>query len=160
MAFNDFNISIRIFFLLFFNIALAQVETIDTSVSKNDTVTVIQPIVKTDVDAANDTVKKERLQGILDYDSYDQFHDYKNQHTYLVTDAIVKYLDMEIQADYIDINWNTGDIYAVGKEDSLGNIVEPSRFKQGNKEIEYNSFSFNINTKRVKNLLILKYLRY
>ncbi|MDG4951036.1 putative LPS assembly protein LptD [Weeksellaceae bacterium KMM 9724] len=150
MAFNDFNISIRIFFLLFFNIVLAQVETIDTSVSKNDTVTIIQPIVKTDVDAANDTVKKERLQGILDYDSYDQYHDYKNQHTYLVTDAIVKYLDMEIQADYIDINWNTGDIYAVGKEDSLGNIVEPSKFRQGNKEIEYNSFSFNINTKRGK----------
>ena len=129
---------------------LSQVENDSINISNNDTITIVQPMGGNDVSATNDTVNNERLQGILDYDSYDQFHDVKNQHTYLVTDAIVKYLDMEIQADYIDINWQTGDIYAVGKEDSLGRIIEPSRFKQGNKEIEYNSFSFNINTKRGK----------
>lgn len=150
MSFNDFNNIIRITFLLFFNIVLSQVENDSINISNNDTITIVQPMGGNDVSATNDTVNNERLQGILDYDSYDQFHDVKNQHTYLVTDAIVKYLDMEIQADYIDINWQTGDIYAVGKEDSLGRIIEPSRFKQGNKEIEYNSFSFNINTKRGK----------
>lgn len=150
MRLNDFNIIIRITFLLFFNIVLSQVDNESVSVSKNDTVELVQPLQNVEITATNDSIPKERLEGILDYDSYDQYHDLKNEHTYLVTDAIVKYLDMEIQADYIDINWRTGDIYAVGKEDSLGNIIEPSRFRQGNKEIEYNSFTFNINTKRGK----------
>ena len=148
LAFNDFNTTIRIFFLLFFNIAFAQIGSDSIVISQNDTITNVQLLRN---NAENDSIKpKERLQDVVQYDSYDQYHDYPNQHTYLVTSAVVKYLDMEIMADYIDINWETGDVYAVGKEDSLGRITEPAKFRQANKEIEYNSFTVNINTRQGK----------
>lgn len=127
---------------------LSQVGNTTVSISKNDTITKIQPLAAANDSIINDTIPKERLEDTVDYNSYEQYHDAKGKHTYLVTDAIVKYLDMEIKADYIDINWESGDVYAVGKEDSTGKIIEPSIFKQGNKEIEYNSFSFNIKTKQ------------
>ena len=148
MSFNDFNTVIRIIFLLLFNIAVAQIGNDSIQISKNDTITTVQ-LLNTG-QPANDTIRRERLQDVIDYDSYDQYHDYQNQHTYLVQDAIVKYLDMEIAADYIDINWDTGDVYAVGEEDSLGKIIAPAKFKQGQKEIEYNSFTINMNTRQGK----------
>lgn len=150
MALNGFHTILRIIFLLFFNIVIAQTETDSIRIIQNDTVTVIQPLRVISDTIVNDTIKRERLQGTVDYDSYDQYHDYKNQHTYLVTDAQVNYLDMQINADYIDINWDTGDVYAVGKEDSLGRIAVPASFKQGAKEIEYNSFTYNLKTKQGK----------
>lgn len=67
--------------------------------------------------------------------------------SYLLRRAVVKYTDMEINADYIEINWATGDVFADGKRDSLGIIVEPTVFKQGGKEYEQDSFKINFNTK-------------
>ncbi|MDO5655415.1 MAG: putative LPS assembly protein LptD [Flavobacteriaceae bacterium] len=127
---------------------VAQIGNDSINIYQMDSITNIQRL---NVINTNDTIqRKEKLQDIVDYVSYDQFHDYKNQHTYLVTEAVVKYLDLQIEADYIDINWQTGDVYAVGKEDSLGRITEPAKVKQGNKEIEYHSFTININTRQGK----------
>lgn len=118
--------------------------------SKNDT------IVKTEViEVKSDTItegepkkKKERLEDIVDYDSDEQYHDYKNQFTYLVKNAMVNYTDLNIEADYIEINWDSGDVYAVGEQDSTGRIIAPSKFTQGGRTIEYNSFAFNLRTKQ------------
>jgi lipopolysaccharide assembly outer membrane protein LptD (OstA) len=40
--------------------------------------------------------------------------------TYLNTNAEVTYQDMKIEADYIQIDWDKGMIYARGKVDSTG----------------------------------------
>lgn len=94
-----------------------------------------------------DTIRIERLEDVLSYDSDDQIHQWKKQMSYLLRNAIVKYTDMQIHADYIEINWDTGDVYAEGKQDSLGRIVEPTIFKQGGKEYEQQSFKINFKTK-------------
>jgi hypothetical protein len=39
---------------------------------------------------------------------------------YLNTNAEVSYQDMKIEADYIQIDWDKGMIFARGKLDSLG----------------------------------------
>ena len=46
--------------------------------------------------------------------------------SYLNTNAQVKYQDMQIDADYIQIDWDKGMIYARGKVDSTGKIVIPA----------------------------------
>jgi DNA-directed RNA polymerase delta subunit len=45
--------------------------------------------------------------------------------TFLNKNAQVKYQDMQIDADYISIDDNKNLIYARGKQDSLGKIIEP-----------------------------------
>src|SRR5690606_41883341 len=67
--------------------------------------------------------------------------------SYFLRNAVVKYTDMEIHADYIEVNWETGDVFADGKRDSTGMLIEPTIFKQGGQEYEQHSFKINFNTK-------------
>lgn len=63
--------------------------------------------------------------------------------TYLNKNAQIQYQDMRIDADYINIDWETGIIYARGEIDSLGNIIKPAIANQGGKQYEYNEVRFN-----------------
>lgn len=92
-------------------------------------------------------VKKERLEFIVDRESEDERHDLKKRTSYFLRNARVTYGDMTIHADYIEMNWNTGDVYAEGKRDSIGNITEPTKFIQGNQEFTQDAFKVNFKTK-------------
>ncbi|SMC52844.1 hypothetical protein SAMN06296427_103293 [Moheibacter sediminis] len=95
-----------------------------------------------------DTVQREeRLEDVLAYNSDDQIHEWRKKMSYLMRNAVVNYTDMEIRADYVEINWETGDVYADGKRDSTGMIIEPTIFKQAGKEYEQHSFKVNFKTK-------------
>src|SRR5690606_31848864 len=95
-----------------------------------------------------DTVQREeRLEDVLAYNSDDQIHEWKKKMSYLLRNAVVNYTDMEIRADYIEINCETGDVYADSKRDYTGMIVEPTIFNQGGKEYEQHSFKVNFKTK-------------
>lgn len=128
-----------IFLLLFNSQAFSQVEPEPTE--RTETANAVVDTIKID------TVREERLEDILVYNSDDQIHEWKNKMSYLLRNAIVQYTDMEIHADYIEINWETGDVYADGKRDSIGMIVEPTIFKQGGQEYEQHSFKINFKTK-------------
>lgn len=128
-----------LFFLLLINSrAFSQIEP---NQNGNDTVVIAVDSIKTD------TAQTERLEDVLAYNSDDQIHEWKKKMSYLLRNAIVNYTDMEIRADYIEINWETGDVYADGKRDSAGMIVEPTIFKQAGKEYEQHSFKINFKTK-------------
>lgn len=73
--------------------------------------------------------------------------DIPNRMTYLKKNAMVSYQDMQIDADYISIDWNNSLIYARGALDSLGKIKTPAVANQGGKKYEYDSFSYNLKTK-------------
>ncbi len=128
-----------IFLLLINSSAFSQVEP--NLNERNDSVIVVDSI-------KIDTVQnKERLEDVLVYNSDDQIHEWKKKMSYLLRNAVVQYTDMEIQADYVEINWDTGDVYADGKRDSTGMITEPTIFKQAGKEYEQDSFKVNFKTK-------------
>lgn len=129
-----------LFFLLLFNSkGFSQVEP--ESPGKTDSTINVVDTIKID------TVREERLEDILVYNSDDQIHEWRKKMSYLLRNAIVQYTDMEIRADYIEINWETGDVYADGKRDSLGMITEPTIFKQAGTEYEQHSFKINFKTK-------------
>ncbi len=56
--------------------------------------------------------------------------------TFLNKNAQVKYQDMQIDADYISIDDNKNLIYARGKLDSLGKIIEPVVTTQAGKNMK------------------------
>ncbi len=65
---------------------------------------------------------------------------YKNAH--------VKYKDIELNADYIEMNRDSNQVYAIGKPDSTGTIVGKPIFKQGDQKFEADEIRYNFKTKK------------
>ncbi|HCM35280.1 putative LPS assembly protein LptD [Chryseobacterium sp.] len=130
---------LQILIILIFNNFLAQKtpeklpkNAVNDTISKKDTI----------------VVKKEALDDILHTKADDQRRDIPKKMTFLNKNAQVKYQDMQIDADYISIDDNKNLIYARGKQDSLGKIIEPVITTQAGKKYETNEFSYNTKTKQ------------
>jgi len=90
----------------------------------------------------------EQLQAVV-YSKADRIrNDIPKKMTYLNTNAQVKYQDMQIDADYISIDWNKSLVFARGELDSLGRISKPAVALQGGKTYEYDEFTYNIKTRQ------------
>jgi lipopolysaccharide assembly outer membrane protein LptD (OstA) len=130
---------LQILIILIFNNFLAQKtpeklpkNAVNDTISKKDTI----------------VVKKETLDDVLRTKADDQRRDVPKKMTFLNKNAQVKYQDMQIDADYISIDDNKNLIYARGKQDSLGKIIEPVITTQAGKKYETNEFSYNTKTKQ------------
>ncbi|MET3535585.1 lipopolysaccharide export system protein LptA [Chryseobacterium limigenitum] len=106
--------------------------------------------------AVNDTiskkdtivVKKESLEDILQTKADNIRRDFPKKMIYLNKKAQVKYQDMQIDADYISIDEQKSLMYARGKQDSLGKIIEPVITTQAGKKYETDEFQYNTKTKQ------------
>lgn len=130
---------LQILIILIFNNFLAQKtpeklpkNAVKDTISKKDTI----------------VAKKEALDDVLHTKADDQRRDIPKKMTFLNKNAQVKYQDMQIDADYISIDDNKNLIYARGKLDSLGKIIEPVVTTQAGKKYETNEFSYNTKTKQ------------
>ena len=104
----------------------------------------------------NDTIRKadtilvprEQLEAVVETKADNIRNDIPKKMTYLNKKAQVKYQDMQIDADYISIDWNKSMIFARGELDSLGRIKNPAVAVQGGKKYEYDEFTYNIKTRQ------------
>ena len=133
------NILLFLIFLIFNNILahlsaqnLPENKGVNTTVQKKDTV----------------VVKKESLEAVVETKADNIRNDIPKKMTFLNKKAQVKYQDMEIDADYISIDWNKSLIFARGELDSLGRIKTPAIATQAGKKYEYDEFTYNIKTKQ------------
>lgn len=130
---------LQISIILIFNSFLAQrnpsklkeTTVINDTISKKDTI----------------AVPNESLQDILYTKADDKRRDVQKRMVYLNKNAQVKYQDMQIDADYISIDEKKNLIFARGKQDSLGKIVELAQVNQGGKKYEVKSFNYNTKTR-------------
>jgi len=67
---------------------------------------------------------------------------------YLFGDAQINYQDIELKADYIEIDQETKEVYAIGVADSTGKITGKPRFKSGDQEFVAENMRYNFNTKK------------
>ncbi|WP_285269413.1 putative LPS assembly protein LptD [Kaistella rhinocerotis] len=104
----------------------------------------------TDTATVGDTLKvtPEQLQAVVESKAENIRNDIPKKMTYLNRKAQVKYQDMQIDADYISIDWNKSLIFARGELDSLGRIKTPAVADQGGKKYEYDEFTYNIKTRQ------------
>jgi lipopolysaccharide assembly outer membrane protein LptD (OstA) len=81
--------------------------------------------------------------------------DLLNKKVYLVKDAIVTYGDITLKADSIELNMETGLVYAIGRKDSTGKIVGSPDFKQGSEQFKSKELTYNFKTKKglIKNIM-------
>lgn len=104
----------------------------------------------------NDTIPKtdtvriapEQLQAVVKTKADRIRNDIPKKMTYLNTNAHINYQDMQIDADYISIDWDKSLIFARGELDSLGRIRQPAVAIQGGKTYEYDEFTYNIKTRQ------------
>ncbi|MBD8017663.1 putative LPS assembly protein LptD [Kaistella pullorum] len=126
--------------ILIFNNILANIHAQNLSENKalNDTARVADTL----------KVTPEQLQAVVESKAENIRNDIPKKMTYLNRKAQVKYQDMQIDADYISIDWNKSLIFARGELDSLGRIKTPAVADQGGKKYEYDEFTYNIKTRQ------------
>jgi hypothetical protein len=66
----------------------------------------------------------------------------------LVQTAVVNYGKITLEADSIELNMETGLIYAAGIRDSTGEIKGTPKFKEGSQEFESKELTYNYKTKK------------
>lgn len=136
---TDFKNILQILIILIFNNFLAQ--TAPEKLSKKEIVG--DSIHKIDTIIAD----KEPLSDIVHSKAENIRNDIPKKMTYLNKKAQVKYQDMQIDADYISIDWNTGNIFARGEFNEKEKLIKPAIANQGEKKYEYDQFTYNYKTK-------------
>ncbi len=66
----------------------------------------------------------------------------------LVGNAQIRYQNLELNAAYIEIDFQNNEIFAKGLPDSAGNIVGLPLFKEGSDSFEAKTIRYNFNTKK------------
>ena len=148
LARNLFKSILLILNILIFNNILAQTVP-QNAVGNNDvrdTVTVSQD----SLNLKKDTIlPKEQLADVVKTKAENKSSSsISNKQTFLNKKAQIIYQDMQIDADYIRIDWETGKIYARGEQDEKGKIITPAVATQGGKQFEYSEVIYNFKTKQ------------
>ncbi|WP_395053823.1 putative LPS assembly protein LptD, partial [Flavobacterium sp.] len=126
---------------------------------KKDPIPVIKEVVKpveitpiaTEkvVTIKTDTIKKSLLEGKVKYKAkkYARFEQKKELLT-LNDGAELYYLDYELKAGIIVMDYKKNEVYAGRLKDSTGNYIQYPKFTQGSNVIEPDSIRFNFKTKK------------
>lgn len=125
----------------------------------------VLPIVKKDTLSADsilvDSLKKtsknvkklspNALTSIVSYSAKDStINDLQRRYTYLYGDAVVKYEDMELRANYIEIDFKNNELYACGVADSAGHVTGNPLFIQGESQYRAHEIKYNFTTHKGK----------
>jgi lipopolysaccharide assembly outer membrane protein LptD (OstA) len=103
------------------------------------------------VDSLQDEEDVEPLQNSIIYNAKDSIrYETKGQKIYLFGDAFVQYEDMNLKAEFIEIDNSNNTITAFGKIDSLGKNTGTPLFKDGEQEIACRKMIYNLKTKKGK----------
>ena len=134
--------------ILIFNNILSQ--TVPQNIDKKSDIRDSVSLRKDTVTAKKDTIiPKEELEDVVKTKAeYRSSSSISNKQTSLNKNAQIIYQDMQIDADYIRIDWETGKIYARGEQDDKGRIIKPAIATQGGKKYEYNEVIYNYKTKQ------------
>lgn len=134
--------------ILIFNNILAQ--TVPQNIDQKSGVQDSLNIGKDSLNLKKDTIiPKEQLDDVVKMKAeFRNSSSISNKQTTLTKNAQIIYQDMQIDADYIRFEWETGKIYARGEQDEKGKIIKPAIATQGGKKFEYSEVIYNIKTKQ------------
>ena len=101
------------------------------------------------ISISKDTLKKSLLEGKVKYKAkkYARF-DQKKELLTLNDGAELYYLDYELTAGIIVMDYKKNEVYAGRLKDSTGNYIQYPKFTQGSNVIEPDSIRFNFKTKK------------
>jgi hypothetical protein len=118
---------------------------IDTSLVQRDTL-VTDTIIKNPRGISSDAIDKQIIYSASGYIKNDLV---KKKATLFKT-GNVTYGEITLKADSIELNMETGLIYAAGIKDSTGKLVGNPVFKDGPQEYEAKELTYNFKTKKAR----------
>ena len=104
-----------------------------------------------EVITAPDTLQQKKTNAIdapVYYQSKDSIVMIGTNLIYLFGEGNVKYQDLELDAEYIEIDTDNNLIYATFVKDSIGNDIGYPVFKQGSSQYESKTMNYNFKTKK------------
>lgn len=116
----------------------------DTLVQKPDTADAVVPdstFADNEAESGIDAEVEYKADGYITLSN-------SNNKVYMYKNAQVNYKDIELKADYIELNRDSNTVYAIGKPDSTGTIAGKPIFKQGDQEFEADEIRYNFKTKK------------
>jgi lipopolysaccharide assembly outer membrane protein LptD (OstA) len=113
-----------------------------------DTIAVAIPdSVVTDTSAS--AVSEDALDAKVDYKANDStLFDLVNKKVYLYGNAVINYDDINLQAAYIEIDFEKNEVYAKGMPDSTGKDAGVPIFKQGDQQFKSRVMRYNYKSKK------------
>ena len=145
-----------IFSVLYFQVSAQNVKTRRPARARTDTTVVAVPNPAYADSTSNPlqsskVISKNAITSIVKYSARDSVvNDLQNRYTYLFGDAVVQYEDMELRADYIEIDFEHNELYACGVADSNGNMHGFPVFAQGEAHYKAREIMYNFNTQKGK----------
>ncbi|MDP4280534.1 MAG: putative LPS assembly protein LptD [Bacteroidota bacterium] len=104
---------------------------------------------KIHADTIHAVKKHEPIKAKVEYKATDSLHfNIKNQKVFLYKEADIKYQNMEMKADYIEIDFHNNRVHATGLPDSTGKKVGIPQFSEGSQKFESQIIDYNYNTKK------------
>lgn len=92
---------------------------------------------------------KSSLDAPVDFTAKDSVtFDYVLNRVNFYGDANVKYQNLELSSDLITMSVDSSIVHALGRRDSLGKMVSPPLFKQGDDEYEPDQIAYNFKTRK------------
>ncbi len=126
------------------NIKNISVSHSDTLTFPNDTI-----LIKRNI---KDTLKKKNPNAIetkIIYKSIDSLRfNIKEKKVYLFDKADISYEKINLQADYVVMNFGKNEVFAKGVEDSTGTLQGNPVFKEGDKTFDSKEMLYNFNSKK------------
>ena len=89
------------------------------------------------------------LDSPIDYNAVDSIlFSLDNKKVYLYGDAEIKYQNMELKSDFIELDLDKNEIYAIGLPDSSGKIAGEPVFKEDDETYEAKEMRYNFKTRK------------
>lgn len=128
--------------------SLANFPKTDSASFSPDTLVIITDTIA--VDSLSMTLSDE-LKSKVHYTADDSIRfDIAGEKVYLYGKAKVFYEDIQLDADYIEVDWITRKLYSTGSKDSVGNDTGLPIFKQGAETFTAQTVTYNFDTKKGK----------
>jgi hypothetical protein len=102
-------------------------------------------------DTLNLGARKGSVETTINYHARDSIRfDVASKIMYLFGEAHIDYGKTSLEADQIQINWETSTLTAIGTPDSTGKLIGTPFFKDGEEQYEAEKITYNYKTKRGK----------
>lgn len=88
------------------------------------------------------------LDDIVDFVAKDSLVFEAGNMAFLYGNSVVNYQDIQLDADQIELDLNNNTVYAVGRADSLGEVIGSPIYKDSSGEYESETMRYNFKTKR------------
>lgn len=112
-------------------------------------------LTKADSAATADTLKprvrksNSELKDKVEYNANDSMRiSVDGRMLYLYNNAVVKYQDIVLKANYIALNFGKNEVFARGTYDTLGKVTGAPNFTKGNETFDCDSLKYNFKTEK------------